>query len=216
MRPAQAEKRLAITLVGADGAVLQEVQAANAGAAVRAEGLRFPKGGQVYLKIANHPYSSESEAMESEYTAQLTPSGGAATAVASPGATAPGAPAPTEAGSWVQRARVFFVWSVLPLGAGLLVGLRPGFPRRPRAPSLTRALERPQRVRHVGARGAHRGRHAAQRAHQQGEHMPGPRGRGVIRNANARCENVCQLMVPVVMPLTGSTAGSRPHRPPAR
>ena len=34
-----------------------------------------------------------------------------------------------------------------------------------------------------------------------------------MRNANARCEKVCQLIVPVVSPLIGSTA-TQPTRPP--
>ena len=38
---------------------------------------------------------------------------------------------------------------------------------------------------------------------------------GVIRNANARCENVCQFMVPVVSPFSGSTT-AQPSRPPTR
>ena len=127
VRPAQAEKKLEIALVDADGAVVQEAQAANPGAAVRAEGLRFPKGGDVFLKIANHAYSSESASVESEYTAELTQAGGAAGGPASPGATTDAAGAANASGSLLERARVLFVWSVLPLGAGLLVGFLAGF-----------------------------------------------------------------------------------------
>ena len=132
VRPAQPEKRLEITVLDADGAVVKKAGAPNAGAVVRADGLRFPKGGEVYLAVANHPNSSESERVESEYTAELTQGGGAAPAIAGPAATspeagAPGATAPPTAGSWMERARVFFVWSVLPLGAGLLIGFVLGF-----------------------------------------------------------------------------------------
>ena len=43
--------------------------------------------------------------------------------------------------------------------------------------------------------------------------MPRASRSGVTRNANARCEKVCQFIVPVVSPFTGSAA-RQPIAPP--
>jgi hypothetical protein len=100
---------------------------------VEADGLRFAKGGEAYVRIANARPSSES--VESEYSLELTETGGTQGAARQGGGTA-ASPAPAGAApeaeatggrSFLQALRSLVIWSGIPLVVGLLVGAIAGF-----------------------------------------------------------------------------------------
>ena len=135
VRPSQAEKWLEVSVTDGDGVKVREARAPNAGAVVEADGLRFAKGGEVYVRIANNHTSSASEAVESEYSLELTETG-ATQGAATQGGGAAASPAPAgaapEAGatggrSFLQALRSLVIWSGIPLVVGLLVGAIAGF-----------------------------------------------------------------------------------------
>ena len=127
VRPSRTEKWIEISVTDADGVVVKEADAPNAGAAVQADQLRFPKGGEAYVRVANH-LSSASAAEESEYSLELTQAGGDASGTATAAASPEAGPAgPAGGRSILQTVRSLVLWSGLPLLAGLLVGLIAGF-----------------------------------------------------------------------------------------
>jgi hypothetical protein len=128
VRPGKPEKWLEMAVTDADGVVVKKEHAANGGAAVQADGLSFPKGGEVHVRVANYLYSA-SEAEESDYSLELTQGGGGASGATAGGTAAlPGAaPIATGERSILQTLKSLVLWSGLPLAAGLLVGFIAGF-----------------------------------------------------------------------------------------
>jgi Ca-activated chloride channel homolog len=125
VRPSRAEKWVEISVTDADGVIVREANAPNAGAAVQADGLRFPKGGEVYVRVATHRSSSSGEE-ESEYSLELTQGGGGDTS-GTPKAEASPESVPTAGRSFLQTVTSLVLWSGLPLVVGLLVGFVVGF-----------------------------------------------------------------------------------------
>ena len=64
-------------------------------------------------------------------------------------------------------------------------------------------------------RRSQRRKKSTENSHQHGKSSPSPNRNGVIRKANARCENVCQFIAPVVSPFKGNTA-TAPSIPPTK
>ena len=84
----------------------------------------------------------------------------------------------------------------------------------PRDPDFTPPLTAPGRSNDGKGGRRESPENAADQPHQQREDHPRDQQAGVTRNAKARCEKVCQFMVPVVKPLTA--ARPEPRTPPAR
>jgi len=96
--------------------------------------------------------------------------------------------------------------------SGALPGDDGSLDRAPSEAPTGAELQRPQRVGDVRARGTDRRRRPPSAPMISAK--PGqPSRSGVTRNANARCEKVCQFMVAVVRPFTGSTARQPTARP---
>lgn len=76
VKPEQDEKSLRVTVTDRDGVKVAEEDAPNAGAAVRLRDLRFPDGGDVFVKVEPKPFSAH-QTSESAYTLELTAEGGA-------------------------------------------------------------------------------------------------------------------------------------------
>lgn len=134
VRPSRAEKWLEVSVTDADGVVVKEGPAPNAGAVVQADGLRFAKGGEVYVRVANNHLKSSSDEVESEYSLELTEAGatqGAATLGGGAASPAPAGAAPESARtggpSFLQRLTSLVIWSGIPLVGGFLVGAIVGF-----------------------------------------------------------------------------------------
>jgi Ca-activated chloride channel family protein len=133
VRPSSAEKWLEISVTDADGVVIKEGESPNGGAVAQADGLRFAKGGEAYVRVANHHLKSSTADVESEYSLELTESGGTQAAAQGGGAASP-APvgAAAEAGatggrSFLQALTSLVIWSGIPLVVGFLVGAIVGF-----------------------------------------------------------------------------------------
>jgi hypothetical protein len=76
-----------------DGVEKKEVTAPNEGAAVRLEGLEFPYEGKAFVRVATQKFVKED--LESQYSLELSRSGGQAAPTAAPASSTPaGAPAP--------------------------------------------------------------------------------------------------------------------------
>jgi Ca-activated chloride channel homolog len=133
VRPGSAEKWLEVSVTDADGVVVKEGQSPNGGAVAQADGLRFAKGGEVYVRVANHHLKSSSADVESEYSLELTESGatqaavqGGAAANPAPAGAAP-EPGATGGRSFLQALTSLVIWSGIPLVVGFLVGAIAGF-----------------------------------------------------------------------------------------
>jgi hypothetical protein len=83
-----------IAVVDRDGVEKGKQRAPNEGAAARVEGITFGYDGEAYLRV--HTYQSH---LESEYSAEISQSGGAAPTPTAAAASAPAASTPTPGGS---------------------------------------------------------------------------------------------------------------------
>jgi cell division septation protein DedD len=91
VKPAAQEKAIDLEVLDRDGVKLKEIEAANAGAAVRLENLEFPYEGKAYLKVTSQRFVAAK--VESPYVLEVTQVGGDAP----PPPAATGTPAPTSA-----------------------------------------------------------------------------------------------------------------------
>ena len=95
VKPDVSEKTIDLEVFDRDAVKVKEVEAPNAGAAVRLENLEFPYEGKAYLKVTARRYSAEN--VESRYTLELTRVGDAPPAASDKGAPAPaGETAPVQ------------------------------------------------------------------------------------------------------------------------
>lgn len=128
VRPSRAEKWLELSVTDADGVVVKEGPAPNAGAVVQADGLRFANGGEVSVRVANNHLKSSSVEVESEYSLELTEGGAAVgTAKAETPTPAPPGAASTGGRSLLQTVTSFALWTLLPFVVGLVLGAIVGF-----------------------------------------------------------------------------------------
>ena len=124
VKPGAQEKMIDVEVLDRDAVKLKEVEAPNAGAAVRVENLEFPYEGKAYLKVASRSYVAEK--VESPYELELVRVGDAvpaasektaAVAAAAASDAAPGQAAPAASsgpgGMWMALAL---------LAVGVLVG----------------------------------------------------------------------------------------------
>jgi hypothetical protein len=99
VKPGVQEKTIDLEVFDRDAVKMKEVEAANAGAAVRLENIEFPYEGKAFLKVTARRYSAEN--VESPYALEVTRVGGEPTpaagekAAATASDTAP-VPAPTS------------------------------------------------------------------------------------------------------------------------
>ena len=94
VKPTVAEKTIDLEVFDRDAVKVKDVNAANAGAAVRLENLEFPYEGKAYLKVSSRQYTAEN--VESPYALEVTQVGGDAPATGSdkPAQTGKAAAAP--------------------------------------------------------------------------------------------------------------------------
>ena len=103
IKPEVAEKTIDLEVFDRDAVKIKEVEAANAGAAVRLESIEFPYEGKAYLKLIARRYSGVN--VESPYALELTRVGDNAPAAASDkpaAASGKAAPAPAAQTAPVQ------------------------------------------------------------------------------------------------------------------
>lgn len=85
VRPQHGEKLLRVTVVDAEGVQVAQADSPNPGAAVRFDDIRFAEGGTAYVRVETQPYRSVSQAIESDYTLELSAEGGSAATAAAAG-----------------------------------------------------------------------------------------------------------------------------------
>ena len=78
VKPGVQEKTIDLEVLDRDAVKVKEVEAANAGAAVRVENIEFPYEGKAYLKVTARRYAAEN--VESPYALEVTRVGGDAAA----------------------------------------------------------------------------------------------------------------------------------------
>lgn len=123
VKPTVAEKTIDLEVFDRDAVKVKDVNAANAGAAVRLENLEFPYEGKAYLKVSSRQYTAEN--VESPYALEVTQVGGDAPATASdkPASTGKAAAAPASETAPVQAPAATSVGSSTMLIALGVVGV---------------------------------------------------------------------------------------------
>jgi von Willebrand factor type A domain len=125
VKPGVSEKMIDLEVLDRDAVKLKEVEAANAGAAVRLENLEFPYEGKAYLKVTSRRH--EAENVESPYALEVTQVGGDAPPAATekpaatprPAAAGEAAPVPAPTSSSSGSGTMWIALGVL--GVGVLV-----------------------------------------------------------------------------------------------
>ena len=121
LRPTNEKAWMALSVASADGTVEQEKSEVE-GKPVVIDGIGFPNGGEVYVRVGYQRHYGLTPA--TEYALEIVQSGGSKPAAAK----APSSAAPTGDGpSLVARFISFVLWTGVPLVFGLLVGGAGGY-----------------------------------------------------------------------------------------
>jgi hypothetical protein len=121
LRPTTPSAWMSVSVASADGAISQDLQEAE-GKPVVIDNLRFPRAGDVFVRVGYNKYYGLTPA--TEYSLEISPTGGSA-AMNAPSAS----PASSPAGgpSIATRLVSLLLWTGVPLVFGLAVGAAGGY-----------------------------------------------------------------------------------------